>query len=327
MAIYLDRSNAVGGGAYYDRSNAVTGTSIAAILPALTASISATAFRNITGASIITDNTSFFYNLDFTPVNGDILAIPESWLGSVISVAATGVPTITPALPNGTQIPRRSYDVSAGIWYQDIVTINAGVNTISGTLPAITASLAANVSAPATSATIETFLPGLTASLSASVAGASLTATIGATLPAITSSLIGQLISAGFVVPINREFVFSATAQVLVTGDTFREIGTAYAGATRVAYDLSEAVSIKACIVSHDHSFKMCEQVTLSSTDDGADWDSGVVAVIIPKAITAQIAPYATQEMLAKLELQASFDNGEDYTWYETILVRQGFVV
>ena len=81
MAIFLDRSNAVGGGAYYDRSNAVTGTSIAAILPALTASISATAFRNITAASIITDNTSFFYNLDFTPVNGDILAIPEVWEG------------------------------------------------------------------------------------------------------------------------------------------------------------------------------------------------------------------------------------------------------
>lgn len=94
----------------------------------------ATTFQVVTGSSIVIDSTSMFLNLDFVPVDGDKVGIPRDWLGSVLTLAANGVFTITPELPNGTVIPRISFDTSTATWYEDEVTINqSGALTIFAT--------------------------------------------------------------------------------------------------------------------------------------------------------------------------------------------------
>jgi hypothetical protein len=111
----------------------VTGTGALAAQSATMAG-TATTFQVVTGAGIIIDSTSMFLNLDFPPVDGDKVGISRDWLGSALTLAATGTFTITPALPNGTEIPRISYDDSTATWYEDVVTINqSGALTIFGT--------------------------------------------------------------------------------------------------------------------------------------------------------------------------------------------------
>ena len=91
---------------------------------AATVSGSALDFQVVTGVSILLDSSSLFLNLDFTPVDGDKVGIPRDYLGSSITLNANGTFLIDPALPNGTQIPRISYDTSTSTWYEDVITIN-----------------------------------------------------------------------------------------------------------------------------------------------------------------------------------------------------------
>jgi len=327
MATFYDRSNAAGGGAYYDRGNSVQSGVITAALPEITASINAIPLQNIVGAAIDNSDRSFFYNLDFIPVDGDIIAIPRYWGSSVITVAASGIFNIAPPLPNGTHFPRLSLDVSTGIWYEDTVTVNAGTNTILVLLPELTGSVSGTVEAPSSpvvSGSVAATLPGVTGLISAT-SNELTTANVSAMLTEVTAALSVYVGDGEFGIPTNREFLFASVSQYLVTGDVFKELGTAYAGDPRAPYSLAAATAIKACVVAYDHSAKLCDQVTLSSDDEGAHWENGVIAVVIPKTITAQIAAYAARETVAKLEIQATL-NGDDFTWYETILLRQGFV-
>lgn len=124
------------------------------------------------------------------------------------------------------------------------------------------------------------------------------------------------------VAPVNRVFLFDSMAtKTLVAGDTFREIGTLFAGELGDVYDVSSAVEIKACVVSLDHSEQLSGEVTLTSSMRGADWSSGRVAVTLPKANTASIN--VKRPILAKLEIQVSFPE-EDYTWFVVIKVVPG---
>lgn len=128
------------------------------------------------------------------------------------------------------------------------------------------------------------------------------------------------------IAPINRVFLFeSRVTKTLVIGDTFREIGTAFAGESQDIYDLSDAAEIKACLVSHDHSRQLTEPVTLSPSARGADWESGRVAIVIPKTLTSRVLVKA--ETLAKVEIQVSYSSGEEYTWFADVLLRQGHIV
>jgi hypothetical protein len=128
----------------------VTGTGALAAQSAVVAG-AATTFQVVTGASILIDSSSMFLNLDFAPVDGDKVGIPRDWLGSALTLAANGTFTITPALPNGTEIPRISYDASATTWYEDVATINdSGALTIyaSGALAAQSATVLGFASIP-----------------------------------------------------------------------------------------------------------------------------------------------------------------------------------
>ncbi len=98
-----------------------------------TTSGSGLVMQEIVASGIITDNRSLFFNLDFTPVDGDSVWVPTIWEGSTITVAADGTFVINPALPDGTVLPRWSYDVSTTTRYEDEITINDnGSITITG---------------------------------------------------------------------------------------------------------------------------------------------------------------------------------------------------
>lgn len=130
-----------------------------------TASGSGIIYRNVIGASIDTSILSAFHNLDFSPVAGDVVALPTTWLGSTITVQPNGYFTIAPALANGTQLPRRSYDVSAATWYQDTLTINNGAGTGVITTTNVTCTGSGSVAAPRTgTGAVSTQVPTVSAS-------------------------------------------------------------------------------------------------------------------------------------------------------------------
>jgi hypothetical protein len=144
-----------GSGALQAQAATVSGTatvtsvdvSASGALQAQAAAVSGVAvdFQVVTGSGIVTDNTSLFFNLNFTPVDGDKVGIPRNWLGSAIGLSADGRFTVTPALPDETVIPRISYDASTTTWYQDNVTLaDNGSLTIyaSGALQAQAAAVA-----------------------------------------------------------------------------------------------------------------------------------------------------------------------------------------
>lgn len=121
--------------------------------------------------------------------------------------------------------------------------------------------------------------------------------------------------------PSNRSFLFDSGVPTLVIGDTFREVGSALAGTPQAAFDMSGASSIKACVISHDHTQQLTDTVELAGDILGADWESGDIAVTFSKTVTAQIN--ASEVTLAKVEIQATFD-GEDYSWFAVVKLVPG---
>ena len=119
-----------------------------AVLTNTTASGSGVVYQTVIGANIVTDITSAWHNLDFTPVAGDLLALPTRVGNSLITLAADGRFVIQPAVENGTQIQRRARDVSTGIWYQDTLTINNGAGTGFVSVPQVAVSASGVVAGP-----------------------------------------------------------------------------------------------------------------------------------------------------------------------------------
>lgn len=104
MAFFF-RSHTASGGAFYYRSNEVRNE------------------QTVVGVDIITDYRSAFFNLDFVPVDGDSVTLPTVFQGSTITLEASGLYVIDPALPTGTQIPRTSYDASTSTTYSDYLEV------------------------------------------------------------------------------------------------------------------------------------------------------------------------------------------------------------
>lgn len=136
MITYLDRSNLYASNVFLDGSNLYINAGDIT-LAQVSSSGTGIVYARTIGASINTSQYSAFYNLNFTPVNGDVVELPTIWQGSLISVDPTGLMTFAPALPNGTQIPRRSYQVSTDTWFQDTVTVNDGAGTGVLSLPQV----------------------------------------------------------------------------------------------------------------------------------------------------------------------------------------------
>lgn len=191
MITFLDRSNQYASNVFLDGSNLFIDAGDLT-LPALVMSGGAgIVYERTVGASIVTSNLSAFYNLDFVPVDGDIVELPTVWQGSTITVAANGYFTISPALPSGTALPRRSYDVSAGIWYQDTITINDAPGVGSLYVPAFTLSGYGAV-LPRTNGSGDMQVPSITLA----GAGAAIPRTTGAgniQVPALTLAGVGSI--------------------------------------------------------------------------------------------------------------------------------------
>ena len=104
MAFYF-RTHDAGGGAWYFRSSEVRSN------------------QTVTGVDIITDIRSAFFNVDAVPVDGDQVTLPTVFQGSTITLETSGLYTISPPLPAGTQIPRAFYDASTSTTYNDFLIV------------------------------------------------------------------------------------------------------------------------------------------------------------------------------------------------------------
>ena len=339
MTDFYFRSNAYGDGSYYFRSQQVSDVNaINMTLPQLTVSANAISFQKITAGGVIdTSIHSFFHLIDVPIVAGDELFVPNIWQGSLITVDPSGTFVINPALPDYTQFPRMFRKVSTGVLYVDTLTFNQAADAILGsvaiTLPQLTMVLATTVQPPIAlqaQASAVITLPLIGVSASGNVVDQAVTGGVSVTLPNISMHLIGQAQSLAATAGIftNKKFTFDEYPDipVLVCGDTFKAIGRLTISDPEVPWDVSTASSIKVCIVSADHTTKLTDDVTLSAIDLGADWVNGWVTVTIPKSVTQQAARYMTEEKIVKIEMQIAFSNGEDYSVFEPIVARQGFI-
>lgn len=109
----------------------------------------------------------------------------------------------------------------------------------------------------------------------------------------------------------------------LVIGDTFQHAVTlSSAGA---AFDLSGATSIKAAIVSADHSAELAPAVEMASDSIGADWASGVIMLYMPGSDTAGIADYVDRETLARIEIQVEI-GADKFSWFGAVRLIPGYI-
>lgn len=138
------RTNYRDAGTRFFRTNDLNAAGIRA--PSATVSGSGVTFATVIGANINTTNRSGFYNLDFTPVAGDLLSFQTRLNNSTITLSPDGTFVISPATDGIFQ--RRARDVSAGTWFQDAITLADGTGTGVVTSPQATSSGAGVVSAP-----------------------------------------------------------------------------------------------------------------------------------------------------------------------------------
>jgi hypothetical protein len=93
-------------------------------------------------------------------------------------------------------------------------------------------------------------------------------------------------------------------------GDTFRHRCTLNSDGE--AWNASAATDITVCIISLDRTTRYTDDVSVTLD---AGWESGVITVVMPIAITAEIAEHVTGEQFAWAEIQATIAGGEKYTW------------
>lgn len=124
--------------------------------------------------------------------------------------------------------------------------------------------------------------------------------------------------------PIRRTVTWdSSQTPELVVGDTFQHLITLKSSAS--VFDVSGATSIKACIISKDHSTKYTADVEMSSAASGADWSTGDVIIYMTGTQTAAIADYVTAEGLAKIEIQVEI-GADKFSWFGAVRLVPGFI-
>lgn len=111
----------------------------------------------------------------------------------------------------------------------------------------------------------------------------------------------------------------------LVCGDNFMNSVTLYSGVTPAVFDLSQADTVKAAIVSIDHSKRLTDVVELSSGGAGSDWANGIVAIDMPESVTADAASGLYKSELAKIEIEVNLV-GNSFTWFGTINLIPGYI-
>lgn len=112
--------------------------------------------------------------------------------------------------------------------------------------------------------------------------------------------------------------------QEIITGDNLMFPVQLTAGKT--FFDMTAAQSVKAMLVSVDHTEKyMDTPVSMLSTFTGADWSMSLVTIKIPGTATKGI----TYSGEARLEIQVSFTDGastRDQTWFLPVNIVLGNV-
>jgi len=111
----------------------------------------------------------------------------------------------------------------------------------------------------------------------------------------------------------------------LIIGDTFLHTVTLVSGSCGDSYDLSAADSVRVALVSATHERLYSSVVELLSSDIGADWDNGVVTVLIPESVTQEAEGAIKGVSLAKLEIEVRL-LGNSFTWFAPVRVVSGFV-
>lgn len=109
----------------------------------------------------------------------------------------------------------------------------------------------------------------------------------------------------------------------LVIGDTFQHLITL--NSAGLAFDVSGASSIQACIASKDHATQYSAAVEMASDATGADWSTGDVIIYMTGEQTADIADYVTAEGLAKIEIQVEI-GADKFSWFGAVRLVPGFI-
>ena len=106
----------------------------------------------------------------------------------------------------------------------------------------------------------------------------------------------------------------------IVTGDPINRAVdlTKVTDAGEISFAIATGATVKAAVVSVDHSVKYTDDTTLSSAATGADWPNSRVLVAIPKTETEKITVFGE----AKVEIQVA--DSDEQTWYVPAEVLQG---
>lgn len=144
---------------------------------------------------------------------------------------------------------------------------------------------------------------------------------------------IASVVTGGFTIaasvspstyPIKRSITWDdGQTPELVIGDTFQHLITL--NSAGLAFDVSGASSIQACIVSKDHATQYSAAATMASDATGADWSTGDVIIYMTGAQTADIADYVTAEGLAKIEIQVEI-GADKFSWFGAVRLVPGFI-
>ncbi len=111
----------------------------------------------------------------------------------------------------------------------------------------------------------------------------------------------------------------------LVIGDSFYNLVTLKQGVNSVVQNVSTAESIKARIVSLDHSEYYSETATLLASDSGSNWSNGLVIVNFPSSHLSGMSAFFSSQGYAKVEIEVVL-GGASFTWFAPVRVIPGYI-
>lgn len=142
----------------------------------------------------------------------------------------------------------------------------------------------------------------------------------------VTQQITITLAPATFDAPIKRVVDWDTDGvPVLVIGDDFWHLATLQQGLNSTAFNFSNATSVKAAVVSHDHSEAYTAATVITASVAGSDWDGGVLSLLMPSSTTDDMANVVTKDTMAKVEIELTM-GGNTYTWFAPVLVRPGYI-
>lgn len=126
--------------------------------------------------------------------------------------------------------------------------------------------------------------------------------------------------------PYNRTSIWQgAKTPNFVLGDYFIHSITLYHNSPSEVCSVVGADSIKVALVTDDHSARLTDAVTLSSSETGASWAGGIVVINMTEAITAQADSAFSKSEYAKVEIEVVL-GGNSFTWFAPVKVIPGYI-